>query len=193
MSEPAKRDATYEDLYSIPENMTGEIINGEIIATPRPSREHSMIASNLGAETIPPYTFGRGGPGGWIIIIEPEIGLGKNIIVPDLAGWKVERYPFEEPHNWISVVPDWICEIFSPSTQKRDRMEKTPIYAQFGVSFLWLVNPTETTLDVYELGQRRWELVNLYTGNIKVRAVPFEEIEIDLTNIWYQARLKQCP
>ncbi len=87
MSEPPKRKATYEDLSNIPENMTGEIINGELIVTPRPSRKHTYASSALDKKIGPPYQFGEGGgPGGWIIIVEPEIGLGEHILVPDLAG-----------------------------------------------------------------------------------------------------------
>ena len=117
MSEPAKKKATYDDLYSVPDNMIGEIINGELIVTPRPSRKHTYATSALGSVIIHSYQFGRGGgPGGWVIIIEPEIKLGEHTMVPDLAGWREERFPDEEPHNWISVPPDWICEMLSPNT-----------------------------------------------------------------------------
>lgn len=132
MSDPAKNKATYEDLFSIPENMTGEIINGQLIATPRPSRHHTLVASRLGSKLISFYDFGRGGsPDGWIIIVEPEIQLGEHTLVPDLAGWKVERFPVKEDQNWISVSPDWICEILSPRTASLDKAEKMPIYAQY--------------------------------------------------------------
>ncbi len=127
MSDPAHKPATYEDLYDIPENMIGEIIDGELIVTPRPSRRHTLAASRLGSELIPPYDFGRGGgPGGWIIIIEPEIRLGDDTMVPDLAGWKKERFPIEEDHNWISVAPVWVCEILSPNTFRTDKVKKCP-------------------------------------------------------------------
>ncbi|MGO9312609.1 MAG: Uma2 family endonuclease [Syntrophobacteraceae bacterium] len=133
MSGPAKKKATYNDLFSIPENTTGEIINGELIVTPRPSRRHLYTESALGNKIGPPYQFGEGGgPGGWIILLEPEIGFGEDILVPDLAGWREGRYPEEEPHNWISVCPDWVCEVLSPSTQRTDKMEKMPVYARFG-------------------------------------------------------------
>ena len=185
MAEPAEKEATYEDLYNIPENMTGEIINGELVVTPRPSREHTSTASSLGYKIGPPYQFGEGGgPGGWIIIIEPEIGLGRNILVPDLAGWKRERFPVEEPHNWISVAPDWVCEILSPSTAKTDKTDKMPVYGQFGVSHVWLLDPLARTLDVFRLESTRWVVAGLYAGNDKVRAEPFGEIEIDMGSLW---------
>jgi len=185
MSEPAKKKATYEDLYSIPGNMTGEIIDGELIVTPRPSRKHAFAASVLGSEIIPPYCLGRGGgPGGWVFIIEPEIGLGEQILVPDLAGWKREKFPVEEDHNWISVVPDWICEILSPGTLRNDKIKKMPIYAHHGVSHLWLIDPVATTMDVFRLESGRWSLLGSYAENDKVAAEPFLEIEINLEDLW---------
>jgi len=187
---PAKRKATYDDLYGIPENMTGEIINGELVVTPRPSRIHTSTASSLGYKLGPPYQFGEGGgPGGWVIIIEPEIALGEDILVPDLAGWRQERYPGEEPHNWISVAPDWICEVLSPATQRRDKMEKMPIYAMHGVAYFWLIDPLAKTLDVFRLETGKWVVVGLYVEDARIRAEPFVEIEINLSDLWHEARL----
>lgn len=189
MSEPAKKKATYDDLYDIPDNMTGEIISGELIVTPRPSRKHTYATSALGSEIIHSYQFGRnGGPGGWIVIIEPEIKLGEHTMVPDLAGWKEERYPDEEPYNWISVPPDWVCEMLSPATRRLDRMEKMPIYAQYEVSYLWLADPVEKTLEVFRLKEGEWVVTRLFTDDARVRAEPFTEIEINLSDLWREAR-----
>ncbi len=155
MSEPAKKRATYEDLYGIPQNMTGEIIDGELIVTPRPSRKHGYTASSLGGKLTPHYQFGEGGgPGGWIILDEPEISLGEDILVPDLAGWREERFPESEEHNWISVVPDWVCEILSPGNARIDKTEKMPVYAQYGISHLWLIDPLANTLGRVPAGSR---------------------------------------
>lgn len=117
----AKRKASYDDLYGIPEDAVGEIIDGELIVTPRPSSMHGFSAYALGGELLPPYQFGRGGgPGGWIIIGGSEIKFGDNFLVPDVAGWRKERFPQSEPTNWISVAPDWITEVLSPSTVQVD-------------------------------------------------------------------------
>lgn len=187
MSEPAKKKATYDDLYRVPENMTGEIINGELIVTPRPSTEHSLASSCLGAELIPPYYHGRGGgPGGWVILDEPEIRLGENILVPDLAGWRKNRFSRPKTTNYISVTPDWVCEVLSPSTARIDKMEKMPIYARQGVPHLWLVDPVGKTLDVFKLKGGEWMVAGLYVGSTLVRAEPFQEIEIDLSILWLE-------
>jgi len=185
MSEPARKFATYEDLYSIPENATGEIIDGELIVTPRPSRRHTNTASIMGSELIPPYRFGRGGgPGGWVIIVEPEIGLDRNILVPDLAGWKKERFPADEPHNWISVAPDWICEVLSPGTARNDRVKKMRVYGRYEVRHAWLIDPLLKTLEAFELKDGLWVLLGVYGEDEKVRVKPFDEIEIELGDLW---------
>lgn len=185
MSEPAKKRATYEDLYRIPENMTGEIIDGELIAHPRPSRKHVRTASALGYKLGPSYDFGEGdGPGGWIILVEPEIQLGENTVVPDLSGWRRQRFPVEEETNSISVAPDWVCEILSPSTYRLDKTKKMPIYADHGVGYLWLMDPVAMTLDVFRLGGGLWVLLGSSAENDKVRAEPFQEVEINLGDLW---------
>ena len=187
MDEAARKEATYEDLYSLPENTVGEIIEGELIAVPRPSRKHGFSAFALGGELVPPYQFGRsGGPGGWVIIGEPEVRFGDNYLVPDIAGWRKERFPAVEETNWISIPPDWITEILSPNTVRVDRIKKMSIYAAYGVSFLWLLDPLAKTLEVFRLVNGSWLLKSVLGEKDKVRAEPFEAIEIDLSNLWME-------
>jgi Uma2 family endonuclease len=139
----------------------------------------------LGNEVGPPYQFGRGsGPGGWIILDEPEISFSEDILVPDLAGWRRERFPVREDHNWISTVPDWVCEVLSLSTVRKDKIKKMPIYGQHGVPFLWVLDPFARTLEVFSLEGGRWMLAGLYAEDDKVRAQPFQELEIELCNLW---------
>ena len=187
MSDPAKKKATYEDLFNIPENMRGEIINGELIVTPRPSRKHGYVAATLIEEVGPPYHRGRGGPGGWIFIVEPEIILGEHIIIPDVAGWKAERFPKEEEQNPISAVPDWVCEIISsPKGELYDRGEKMSIYAEYGVHHAWLINPAIRSLEAYRLESGRWSRLGVFGERKKVRVEPFQEIEFDLGDFWLE-------
>lgn len=185
MPDIARKKATYDDLFSIPDNMTGEIIAGELIVTPRPSRKHGFCVTALGTAITGPYQFGQGGgPGGWVIIIEPEIGLGENIVVPDLAGWKRARFPFQEESNWITVVPNWIGEILSPSTLRNDKVKKMPLYAQYGVEHIWLVDPSAMTLDAFRLESGRWLLLGSYADHDQVRVEPFPELPISLDKLW---------
>ena len=145
----AIKQATYQDIIDLPENIVGEIINGQLETHPRSAPKHALAAGSLGAELVSPFQKGRGGPGGWWILPEPECHLGTHVLVPDLSGWHKQRMPTLPDAAWIDVVPDWICEILSPSTARLDRIVKMPIYAQLGVAHLWLVDPMLQTLEAY--------------------------------------------
>ena len=186
MSKPAAKKAVYDDLYNLPENMTGEIIEGELHAFPRPHYRHSNIELTLGVELGAPYRFGRGGgPGGWIILIEPEVMLGENLLVPDLAGWKQERLPAPPTDNWTTVVPDWVCEILSPSTFRVDRVRKMPIYAAHGLPYLWLIDPVAKVLETFGLKDGVWTVLGNFADKDKVRVEPFTAVAIELANLWW--------
>jgi Uma2 family endonuclease len=175
-----------EDLYNLPENMRGEIINGELIVTPRPARRHVEAAASLGGELVPPYRFGRGGPGGWIILDEPELHLEKDILIPDLAGWRKERLSTAPEEHRFTVPPDWVCEILSPKTARNDRIKKMRIYALHEVQSTWLIDLIVKTLEVFRLESGRWFLLNAFEQNDQVRAEPFQEVEIDIGNLWLE-------
>ncbi|MDR3568688.1 MAG: Uma2 family endonuclease [Syntrophobacteraceae bacterium] len=119
-----------------------------MIVHPRPSRKHVYASSVLDGKLNPPYQFGSGGPGGWIILVEPEIQSGEHTVVPDLAGWKKERFIWEEDQNPISVTPDWVCEILSPSTYRLDKMKKMPITES---DIYGCRTPIAKILDIYRL------------------------------------------
>jgi Uma2 family endonuclease len=184
MNDLAKKLASYEDLYNIPENMIGEIINGELIVTPRPAPRHMHVTTVLAGEIVPPFRLGRGGPGGWIFAVETEVRLGEDTVVPDLAGWRKERFPIELEHNWIPVAPDWVCEVLSPGTLRNDKVRKMPIYAHHGVGHIWLIDPLAMNMDAFRLESGRWVLLASFSENDQVRVEPFLEIEINLGNLW---------
>jgi Uma2 family endonuclease len=184
MAARVQQHATYEDLLRLPENMVGELIDGELYASPRPAGPHTNAASALGFTLGPTFQWGRGGPGGWWIFDEPELHLGRNVLVPDLAGWRRERMP-EYPTNHIfSIVPDWICEVTSPSNGRLDRLKKLPIYARGDVDYAWIVEPEQQTIESYQRQDDRWILLNTYGEEPLVRIAPFDAIEIDLSLIW---------
>ncbi len=185
MADPAQRQATYADLLSAPEHMVAELIEGELYLQPRPAKPHAAAATALAEELGPPFKRGRGGPGGWILLIEPELHLGPNVLVPDLAGWRRERLPVltnDEPY--FTLAPDWVCEVLSASTAVKDRVKKLPIYAQHGVKHTWLVEPVQRTLDVLRLQGKHWVIVAVHSGGAPVRAEPFDAIELDLSILW---------
>jgi len=165
--------------------MVAEIIAGEVVLSPRPNDPHAGAQSNLSVLVAGPFRFGSdGGPGGWVFRVEPRIAFGGDIRVPDIAGWRRER--FSAPRRGpIEVTPDWICEVLSQdSTAARDRGEKMPLYASHGLAHLWLVDPELTTLEVYRLLDGHWLLLETFVGDAKVRTEPFEAVAIDLSALW---------
>lgn len=180
MSSPAKRRATYDDLLRVPDHRVAEIVDGDLRVSPRPASRHALAASSLVEALGPPFRRGRGGPGGWWILFEPELHLGGDVLVPDLAGWRRERMPEFPDVPAFTLAPDWICEIVSPSTERLDRARKMASYAREGVRFLWLLNPLSRTLEVYRLSDGRWLLLATLEGAGAVRAEPFDAVELEL-------------
>lgn len=175
---------------AVPESMVAEILDGELHVTPRPARPHTNTASVLGGELHGPFRRGRGGPGGWVILDEPELHLGPrpDKIVPDLAGWRRERMPdtlgpSDAPAHY-DVAPDWVCEILSPGTEATDRTTKMRIYRREGVGHVWLINPITHTLEIYRLETGRWILVDTFEADAVVRAEPFDAIDLALAVLW---------
>ena len=181
-----KRPATYEDVLAAPEHMVAEIIDGELYVSPRPGPAHAIAASTIGANLLEPFQGGRGGPGGWWIIDEPELHLEAvgRPIVPDVAGWRVERMPELPDTAYFTIAPDWVCEVISKSTEALDRAKKMPVYAAAGVKHVWLVNPIAKTLEVYRRVEGAWHLVHAYSDEGIIRAEPFDAIEIELARWW---------
>ena len=184
MGEPAVRQATYEDLLQVPEHLVAEILNGELHAHPRPAPKHALSSSALGGKLFDPFGTGSGGPGGWWILDEPELHLGAQVMVPDLAGWRRERMPDLPESAWFELAPDWVCEILSPSTAQTDRSIKMPLYAEHGVGHLWMVDPLLKTLEAYELRDGRWSLLTTLKDDDGVRLAPFAAVEFSLADLW---------
>ena len=175
--------ATYDDVLTAPENKVAEILDGELFLSPRPSPRHSLASSRLGGALVP-FDDGRGGPGGWWILDEPERHLGEHILVPDLAGWRRERLPALPEEAFFSLAPDWVCEVLSPSTESIDRRRKLPIYAEAGVAHAWLVKPAERMLEVLRLRDGAWTIVGVCGDTDVVRVEPFGAIELELSRLW---------
>lgn len=184
MTEPARRKATYEDVLAAPEHMIAELIAGELYLQPRPAIPHAAATSAISEELGPPFKRGKGGPGGWFILYEPELHLRGDVLVPDLAGWRHTTLAELPDAPYIETRPDWICEVLSPSTEKTDRAIKLPIYAREGVGHAWLVNPILRTLEVLRLEQGRWLTLGTHRDDEQIRAEPFDAIVLELALLW---------
>jgi Uma2 family endonuclease len=132
------------------------------------------------------FGVGQGGPGGWWLIHEQELHFGRQVLVPDLAGWRQDRAPglLEREVPFFDLAPDWVCEVLSPSTARLDRGRKLTLYHQEGVSHAWLVDPRAHTLEVYRRGEQGWQLVARHGGDEVVRAEPFDTEPLELGRLW---------
>ena len=185
MVEPARGPATYQDVLDAPEHMIAEIIDGRLELQPRPAKPHAISASALGAQLNVAFQLGQSGPGGWWIVDEPEIHFGANVLVPDVAGWRKADVPeLSVDVAYFQEAPTWVCEVLSPGTERRDRIEKLRIYGEGGVGYVWLVHPTRRTLEVYVREQDRWVLEASHSDDESVQAPPFQDYTLKLDTLW---------
>lgn len=186
MIQTAKTYSLYDQLMSLPETLTDEILNGQLHTQPRPTGPPALAGSSLGDELVGPFQKGRGGPGGWWFIDEPEVHFVRDIevAVPDLAGWKRERMPVVPRDHRFEVVPDWVCEILSASTASKDREIKLPLYAAHRVAYAWLVDPLGQTLEALTLKDGAWAMLGSFSGADRIAVAPFDAITIALSALW---------
>lgn len=174
----------YARLCALPPNQVGQIVGGQLWAMPRPASPHTLAASVLGQDLGGPFQRGRGGPGGWWLLNEPELHLGADVLVPEIAGWRRERMPQVPNVAAFTLAPDWVLEVLSPSTGGLDRVQKMPRYAAAGVGHVWIVDPLQQTLEVYQRQGKLWLMVAGFQGAALVRAEPFDAVELNLADLW---------
>jgi Uma2 family endonuclease len=181
-TKPLKKGATYDDLRDVPDHFIAEMFDGDLYASPRPALPHANAAGSLFSGIH--SSFHRKGPGGWVILYEPELHFGNDVLVPDLAGWRRARLPSVPAAAYLTLAPDWICEVLSTSTEALDRGKKLRIYGREGVAHAWLVDPLARTLEVMSLEGGRWVQRGKHDGDAKARAAPFDAIEVELGALW---------
>jgi Uma2 family endonuclease len=184
---PPPGQATYADLEALPERYVGQIIDGTLYAQARPALPHAQAMSRLGSLIHVAFDRHSGdgdGPGGWRILFEPELHLGSDVLVPDIAGWRRERMPTIPNVPWLELAPDWVCEVASPSTRKLDRSLKLERYRRAGVGHVWLVEPDDRYIEVYRHTEEGWLLVGNFSGDEEVGIEPFEALPLMLAELW---------
>lgn len=186
MGQPARRPVDYRDLLDLPDNQVGEIVAGDLYASPRPRTGHAFAQSGV-AGVLP-----RGGRGvddadGWWILPEVELHLDGNVLVPDLAGWRRSTLPDLPDTAAMTVRPDWVCEILSPSTHRWDRFRKLPVYAALGVGHAWLLDPDARTVEVLRNQSGQWLWIANHTGEGDARFEPFDHLTLDVGRWWLPA------
>jgi Uma2 family endonuclease len=150
----------------------------------------------VGSFLVGAFDTGANGPGGWVILAEPELHLGPqpDILVPDLAGWREERYPgdVDDDDAFFTTAPDWACEILSDSTARVDRMKKIPIYARETIGHVWIVDPRDRTVEVLRLAEGRYLLIGTSGGDDQPFTLePFEAVPIPPASFWGRPKRKR--
>lgn len=185
--EPARRSATYADLLALADDVRAEILGGTIVTSPAPLPRHSHVQQALARFVGGPFhnDDGRGGPGGWIILLEVDVRLEPHEVVrPDVSGWRRERFTEPWDKRPLEVVPDWTCEIVSPSYARWDRVYKRNLYAKHGVGFYWIADPVERTLETMRLEGESWMETGSYDAASVARIPPFDAIEIEVGRLF---------
>jgi Uma2 family endonuclease len=185
MVDAARKSATYEDVLRAPEHMIAEVIDGELVLQPRPARRHARVTTRIGATLDGPFDRGTDGPGGWFLLYEPELHLGSpaQILVPGLAGWRIERVTFDGEGAFFDLAPDWVCEILSPKTAHIDRGRKADVYAEQGVQFLWFVDPDARHVEAFRIHEGSWLRIGLFAA-ADTRIPPFDAVPIDIPSFF---------
>lgn len=178
------REATYQDVVDAPPHVVAELIGGTLHTHPRPAPRHASAGAGLIRKLGPPFNDGTGGPGGWRIFYEPELHLGDEVLVPDLAGWRRERMPELPDTAHFALAPDWVCEILSASTRKVDLVHKRPVYAAAEVAHLWLIDPVEEILEAFALADGHWKLIAALEHGDAVQIPPFDAVTFRLADLW---------
>ena len=186
MSKVIEKPATYEDLLKVPDHLVAEIIDGELFTSPRPASPHAYASSALLTTLVMRLQRGDGCPADWWFLTEPELHLGSDVLVPDIAGWRKTRMPKVPNVAWFDLVPDWVCEVVSPNTQRLDRYRKLPRYARHGVPWAWIVDPIAKGVEVYRREGEGMLQFSTHVGSAIVRAEPFENCELDLNELWLE-------
>lgn len=184
MTQRVKSGADYADVVAAPDIEIAELVEGDLYLSPRPTLRHSRVLSTIGADVHDAFDRGRSGPGGWLILDEPEVHILGDVLVPDVAGWRRERLTGPIEGAAMTIAPDWVCEILSPSTERFDRHQKMPRYALAGVAHAWLVDPASKRLEVYELDGTAWLRVEEHAGDAIIHARPFDAVAIELAPLW---------
>ncbi|HEX7150361.1 MAG TPA: Uma2 family endonuclease [Thermoanaerobaculia bacterium] len=175
--------ATYADLLKVPEHLVAELVDGVLIAAPRPASRHARAAGALHHIIGGSFDYDDT-PGGWWIVFEPELHFGHDVLVPDLAGWRRARMPVFPDVRAFHLAPDWICEVVSPSTSRLDRANKLPIYARNDIPHVWLVDPIAKTVEILRLANGRWSTVATHCDDDTISAAPFDAVDLKLASLW---------
>ena len=183
MTERKQGTATYADILAAPPHSIAQIVDGELHVQPLPAGPHGIASSGLGMDLGGPFQRGRGGPGGWIFVDEPELHFGDDVVIPDLGGWRASAPP-EVEAPFFTLPPVWVCEVLSPGSVVFDRGPKADLYLRVGVEYMWLVAPLDHLIEAFESRDGRWQRLGAWSGDAAAHIPPFDAVALELGPLW---------
>ena len=132
----------------VDEGVKAEFINGEIIYHSPVYGRHWMASTQLTRRLVPHVYDNRLGQ---VAYEKVMIRLTRNDYEPDICFWTTERAAGFEEKQSVFPAPDFVVEILSDSTRKRDYGVKFIDYARHGVREYWIVDPDQRTVEQYLL------------------------------------------
>jgi Uma2 family endonuclease len=184
MAHPIAAPATELDLRAVPDDRVAHLVDGQIYSHARPRIAHCATTGGIYRRLANSYSDAElGGPGGWLFLFEPELRLGKDLVVPDIAGWRRERMPRAPDVAQISLAPDWICEVLSNGTEAFDRGPKRRCYVRAGVPHLWCVQPAAKLIEVFRKPGDFYATVAAEVFTESISLEPFTAVPIDLSEL----------
>ncbi len=185
MAEPMKRPAGWLDVLAAPEGLKAEVLDGALMMSPRPKPQHGRTQGLLFTHLCEPFDLGVGGPGGWWLVIEPDVLFDPhNIVSPDLCGWRRERMPELPDESPVGLTPDWICEVISPSSSRRDRLAKADLYLRGGVPHYWILDPADRLLEAFAADKGKWLRLGAWSDGDLAAIPPFEAVTLEVGSLF---------
>lgn len=162
-----------------------ELIRGSVVEKASPSGEHSSAQAGIVRRVGSSFDRKPGGrwPGGWWFFVELNVQLGTDVLRPDVCGYRRERLAQKPSGRVVTVAPDWVCEVLSPSNAKLDRVEKLQAYFAAGVGHYWLLDPLEGSLEVFRRTDLAYALVQSAHRGQRLRPEPFEAMEFSVDEL----------
>ncbi|NGO51286.1 Uma2 family endonuclease [Allomesorhizobium camelthorni] len=184
MVDPTKKSATYADLEPVPSHLVAEIIGGALWTRSHGHVLPAMARTALSVELGSLCQTRSNAKGSWQVLLLPELHFGEEVVVPDIAAWRVERLPFLPDHH-LDLAPDWVCELTSDNQKTNPALEsKLALYASLSVEHAWIIDLSERRLQVFRRDGRDWRLADTIDRQGCVSALPFDGISFSLADLW---------
>jgi Uma2 family endonuclease len=172
----------YDDFWELPDDGNRyEIINGKLYVTPAPAMRHQLVSTRLMRALDRHVVSARIGH---VFHAPTAVILGPHRQVqPDLLFISRERNKLVTSRE-VAGAPDLAIEIVSPSSKKTDRAVKSAAYADSGISWYWIVDPDERTVEEFRLETGQYHLVRKWEETQVFEPKLFPGLTVDLERLF---------